>query len=91
VKVDLSSMNSVTAAFEGQDAIASTVGTAGLASQSVLVDAAVAAGVKRFLLSDFGCYQGLPPCLYLGTRSQSTRNSEKQLLTSRIYMYLSLQ
>ena len=52
---DLSSVDSVTAAFEGQDAVVSTVGTSGLAGQSVLVEAAVAANVKRFLPSDFGC------------------------------------
>lgn len=52
---DLSSVESVTAAFKGQHAVVSTVGTAGLPGQSVLVDAAVAAGVKRFLPSDFGC------------------------------------
>jgi hypothetical protein len=48
-------VDSVTAAFKGQDDIVSTVGTAGMAGQSVLVDAAVAAGVERFLPSDFGC------------------------------------
>ncbi|MCJ1382592.1 hypothetical protein MMC17_005705 [Xylographa soralifera] len=51
---DLSSVDSVTAAFEGQDAVVSTVGTAGLPAQNVLVEAAVAANVKRFLPSDFG-------------------------------------
>jgi uncharacterized protein YbjT (DUF2867 family) len=52
---DLSSVDSVTAAFKNQDAVVSTVGTAGLPGQSVLINAAVAAGVKRFLPSDFGC------------------------------------
>ena len=51
---DLSSVDSVTAAFEGQDAVVSTIGTAGLPAQNVLVEAAVAANVKRFLPSDFG-------------------------------------
>lgn len=51
---DLSSIDSVTAAFEGQDAVVSTVGTAGLPGQGVLVEAAIAANVKRFLPSDFG-------------------------------------
>ncbi|MCJ1434809.1 hypothetical protein MMC27_004179 [Xylographa pallens] len=57
---DLSSVDSVTAAFEGQDAVVSTVGTAGLAAQNVLVDAAVAANVKRFLPSDFGSDMAKP-------------------------------
>lgn len=55
VTVDLSSVDAVTLAFTGQDAVISTVGTAGVPGQSVLVEAAVAAGVKRFLPSDFGC------------------------------------
>ena len=51
---DLSSVESVTEAFKGQDAVISTVGTEGLLGQSVLIEAAVAANVKRFLPSDFG-------------------------------------
>ncbi|KAI9659494.1 MAG: hypothetical protein M1821_001752 [Bathelium mastoideum] len=57
---DLSSVDSVTAAFEGQDAVVSTVGTAGVPTQSVLVEAAVGADVKRFLPSDFGCDMSNP-------------------------------
>ncbi|KAF4122012.1 Nucleoside-diphosphate-sugar epimerase [Geosmithia morbida] len=52
--VDFSSVEALTAALEGQDALVSTVGTAGLAGQTLLVDAAAAAGVKRFLPSEFG-------------------------------------
>ena len=52
---DYSSVDSVTAAFQGQDAVVSTIGTAGLSGQNLLVEAAVAANVKRFLPSDFGC------------------------------------
>ena len=55
IEADLSSVTSVTAALRGQDAVVSTVGTPGLPGQSVLIEAAVAAGVKRFLPSDFGC------------------------------------
>lgn len=51
---DLTSVDSVTAAFQGQDAVVSTVGSAGLPRQDVLVEAAVAANVTRFLPSDFG-------------------------------------
>lgn len=40
---DLSSVDSVTAAFEGQDAIVSTVRTASLPEYCVLVEAAIAA------------------------------------------------
>lgn len=52
--VDYSSLEALTAALKGQDAVVSTVGTEGLLGQSVLFDAAVAAGVKRFIPSEFG-------------------------------------
>lgn len=54
-EADLSSLDSVTAAFKGQDAVVSTVGSAGLPGQGILVAAAAAANVKRFIPSDFGC------------------------------------
>ncbi|TVY14193.1 Pinoresinol reductase 2 [Lachnellula arida] len=54
VPADTTSVESVTAAFQGQDAVVSAVGTEGLQGQNVLIDAAIAAGVKRFLPSEFG-------------------------------------
>jgi hypothetical protein len=54
IPVEYSSVESLTAALKGQDAVVSTVGVDGLLGQSVLFDAAVAAGVKRFLPSEFG-------------------------------------
>ncbi|KAF9768973.1 hypothetical protein IL306_013674 [Fusarium sp. DS 682] len=54
VKVDFSSVESLTAALAGQDAVVSAVGMAGLTGQKVLIDAAIAAGVKRFLPSEYG-------------------------------------
>jgi hypothetical protein len=47
-------VESLTAALKGQDAVVSAVGTEGLPGQNTVVDAAVAAGVKRFLPSEFG-------------------------------------
>ncbi|TLD17852.1 uncharacterized protein PgNI_00673 [Pyricularia grisea] len=55
VVVDFSSVASLTDALRGQDALVSTVGAAGLAGQEQLVQAAVAAGVKRILPSEYGC------------------------------------
>ncbi|TVY37333.1 Isoflavone reductase-like protein [Lachnellula subtilissima] len=55
VTADTSSVESVTAAFQGQDAVVSAVGVEGMQGQHVLIDAAIAAGVKRFLPSEFGC------------------------------------
>ncbi|RGP79312.1 hypothetical protein FLONG3_2541 [Fusarium longipes] len=54
VKVDYDSIDSLTAALQGQDAVVSAVGSLAIPSQNLLIDAAVAAGVKRFIPSDFG-------------------------------------
>ncbi len=54
VEVDYASMDSVTAALEGVDALVSTVGAEATEKQTVLIDAAVAAGVKRFIPSEYG-------------------------------------
>lgn len=57
---DLSSKDSVTAALKGIDAVISTVGPEGIPAQHILLEAAVAAGVKRFIPSDFGSDIGNP-------------------------------
>lgn len=48
------SHESLVSAFQGQDAVISIVGRSGSAHQQKLVDAALAAGVKRFIPSEFG-------------------------------------
>ncbi|EIN11596.1 NAD(P)-binding protein [Punctularia strigosozonata HHB-11173 SS5] len=53
-KVDYDSVPSLTAALRGVDAVVSAVSDAALAGQTKLIDAAVAAGVRRFLPSEFG-------------------------------------
>ncbi|KAH8817659.1 hypothetical protein DL96DRAFT_393151 [Flagelloscypha sp. PMI_526] len=54
-KADFSS-EPLEAAFKGQDAVVSTIGNSagGFPVQKILVDAAIASGVKRFFPSDFG-------------------------------------
>ncbi|KAI1753798.1 hypothetical protein F4782DRAFT_495695 [Xylaria castorea] len=52
--VDYDSIESLTAALQGQDAVVSTLGTAGLPKQLNLVEAAVKASVERFIPSEFG-------------------------------------
>ncbi|KAK2049508.1 NAD(P)-binding protein [Colletotrichum somersetense] len=54
VYADYSSQDSLTAAFKGQDAVLSFVGIQGFEEQKKLVDAAIAAGVKRFIPSEYG-------------------------------------
>ncbi|KAB8273797.1 hypothetical protein BDV30DRAFT_226393 [Aspergillus minisclerotigenes] len=52
-EVDFNSVKSLTAALQGVDVVVSTVGVAAVDNQTVLIDAAIAAGVKRFIPSDF--------------------------------------
>lgn len=54
VPVDYSSVSDLTSALQGQDALISTLGYAGMLSQTTLIDAAVAAGVKRIIPSEYG-------------------------------------
>ncbi|KAI0401994.1 NAD(P)-binding protein [Xylaria palmicola] len=54
VEVDYDSLESLTSALRGQDAVVSVVGAAALAKQTTLVEAAAKAGVKRFLPSEYG-------------------------------------
>ncbi|KAI1137316.1 NAD(P)-binding protein [Hypoxylon sp. FL0543] len=53
-KVNYQSVESLTSALEGQDAVVSTIATVAIAGQTPLVDAAIAAKVKRFIPSEFG-------------------------------------
>ena len=54
VPVDYSSLESLTNAFRGQDAVVSTLAMVAMDTQTRMIDAAIAAGVKRFLPSEFG-------------------------------------
>ncbi|KAL7941283.1 hypothetical protein V8C42DRAFT_181470 [Trichoderma barbatum] len=54
IEVDFDSVSSLTSALQGQDAVVSTVGRAGLEGQRIVIDAAIVAGVQRFIPSDFG-------------------------------------
>ena len=55
IKVDYNDVPTLTEALKGQDAVVSTITTVGIQSQSNLIDAAIAAKVKRFIPSEFGC------------------------------------
>ncbi|KAK0125668.1 hypothetical protein ONS95_000329 [Cadophora gregata] len=54
IKVDYKSLDSLTSAFQGQDAVISTLAAVALSDQKLLIDAAISAGVQRFLPSEFG-------------------------------------
>ncbi|KAL8825532.1 MAG: hypothetical protein Q9191_004356 [Dirinaria sp. TL-2023a] len=53
-KVDYASLDSLTSALQGQDAVVSTLATTSIDQQLLLVEAAAKAGVKRFIPSEFG-------------------------------------
>lgn len=53
-QVDYDSLESLTNAFRGQDAVVSTIGSAALDKQLLMVKAAADAKVKRFIPSEFG-------------------------------------
>ena len=53
VRADPTSIEELTTALKGQDAVVSTVARAGVRGQTVLVDAAIAVGVKRILPSEY--------------------------------------
>lgn len=55
VTVDYTSVDSLTTALQGQDALVSNLGSAAFDLQENLIDAVVAAKVKRFLPSCYGC------------------------------------
>lgn len=52
--VDYTSFDALKAAFKNQDAVVSVVGAPGVPAQKTAIDAAIAAGVKRFIPSEFG-------------------------------------
>ena len=54
VPVDYDSLDSLTSALKGHDAFVSTLASTALDVQIRLIDAAIAAGVKRFIPSEFG-------------------------------------
>ena len=57
------SLESLTKVFQGQDAVISMLPITALAGQGIVIEAAIAAGVKRFLPSEYGSdstvYKGL--------------------------------
>ena len=54
VPVDYESLDSLTEALQGQDAVVSTLASLAVATQLLLVEAAAKAHVKRFIPSEFG-------------------------------------
>ncbi|KAH8600716.1 hypothetical protein B0O99DRAFT_609301 [Bisporella sp. PMI_857] len=53
-RADLHSLSDLVKAFMGQDAVVSTIATSAVGGQNFIADAAVTAGVKRYIPSEFG-------------------------------------
>ena len=54
VEADFADLESLKVAFQGQDAVVSAVSDTAIHSQKLMIDAAIATGVKRFIPSNFG-------------------------------------
>lgn len=54
VAVDYNDKGSLVEVLKGQDAVVSTVSIEGILGQKLIIDAAIQAGVRRFIPSDFG-------------------------------------
>lgn len=55
VDVDFESVDSLTTALKGQDVFISMLSVTAFLAQKALLDASIAAGVKRFIPSEYGC------------------------------------
>ncbi|KAI1422952.1 NmrA-like family protein [Xylaria sp. FL1777] len=54
IRADYSDVDALAAAFAGQDAVVCVVGPGALGASKGMVDAAARAGVKRYIINDFG-------------------------------------
>ncbi|OTA64099.1 NAD(P)-binding protein [Hypoxylon sp. EC38] len=64
----------LTAALSGQDAAVCAVGPAGISAQITMIDAAAAAGIKRFIVDDFGWgpnFRSLPEFREIGAQRRA--------------------
>ncbi|EHK42611.1 uncharacterized protein TrAtP1_002367 [Trichoderma atroviride] len=59
-EVDYSSISSLTDAMKGKDVVICTITSTAIPEQKVIIDAAIQAGVKRFIPADFGALSTIP-------------------------------
>lgn len=84
VDVDFESVDSLKAALEGQDAVVATLASESIAAQQTLIDASVAAGVKRFIPSDFGSNLDNPKTRALPVYMQKVKIQEYLVEKSKV-------
>ncbi|KAI2604654.1 NAD(P)-binding protein [Hypoxylon sp. NC1633] len=81
----------LTTVLKGQDAVVSAVGPAGVAYQVAMIDAAEAAGVKRFIVNDFGWgpnFNSLPEFRDIGAqRRVAWDHAEKRSRANPAFTY----
>jgi uncharacterized protein YbjT (DUF2867 family) len=91
-EVNYDSLESLNEAIQGHDALISTITTTAIDQQKLLVDAAVATGVKRFIPSEFGCDLHNPKARPLPVYSQKVAIEEyveqKTKGTATSYTYI---
>ncbi|KAL7620316.1 hypothetical protein AAE478_009310 [Parahypoxylon ruwenzoriense] len=75
-------VENLTEALAGQDAVICAVGPAGISTQVAMIDAAKAAGVKRFIVDDFGWgpnSRSLPEFRKIGAQRQVAWGHAKKI------------
>ncbi|EAW12451.1 aromatic alcohol reductase [Aspergillus clavatus NRRL 1] len=71
----------LTASLAGQDAVVCVIGPGGIGAQKTIIDAAEAAGVKRFIVNDFGWgpdIDGLPEFKAIHAQRRATWDHAKE-------------
>lgn len=94
IKADFASVESLTQALKGQDAVVSAVGTEGLLGQKELIDGAIAAGVKLFIPSEFGSDLGNPKTAALpvfGYKLPVNAHLEEKVKTNPDFSYTQIR
>ena len=56
----ITSPDSLTSALTDQDVIVNTMSSGAMVNQKLIIDAAISAGVKRYIPSDYGCFTTNP-------------------------------
>jgi hypothetical protein len=82
-KADYNDISSVQLAMEGQDVVISMVGGVAAGDQKTFIDAALAAGVKRFFPSEFGPYSRDPKLVKLNPWVNPAKTSTVDYLRSK--------
>lgn len=93
-EVDFNSVHTLTSALIGAQVVISCLATLAIGSQNPLIDAAVNAGVKRFIPAEFGMNSQNPLSVQLPVCAES-RNAEvpprKVQIPPRVHLYCDRQ